>query len=172
MRESNKKFGWTARCIVGMVFAPIGLLFLILGVALWLRHAGPRPGDPDTFLYVFGGEGLLFLAVGGGLLYADVRRRRIMRRAYEDGHYVMAQIAGVQVRANVNTAKGHPRVVECHYTDPATGVTHVIFSRYLNFDPTGMFTSPEVPVYVDRETDKPVFVDIDAVLPPTEVHGN
>ena len=172
MRENQKKFGWTAKGIVGLIFAPLGLFFLVLGVVLWQCRAGHQPEDPDTFLYVFGGEGLLFLAVGGGLLYADVKNRRIMRRAYEDGHCVMAQIAGVQVRTNVNTAKGHPRVVECHYTDPDTGVTHILFSRYLNFDPTGMFTSMEVPVYVDRETDKPVFVDIDAVLPPTEVHGN
>lgn len=169
--NEKKKFGWTAKGIVGMIFTPLGALFLLLGVALWHFKAGREPQDPAIFLYVFGGEGALFLLIGAGLLYSDARRRRIMRRAYEDGRYVMAKIAGIRVQTNVTTGRGHPRVVECHYADPDTGIVHVCFSRYLYFDPTGLLTADEAPVYIDRESGKPVFVDIDAVLPRTEIHA-
>ena len=35
---------------------------------------------------------------------------------------------------------------------------------------TGLFTSDEVPVYIDRMNEKTFFVDIDAVLPKVVVH--
>ena len=46
----------------------------------------------------------------------------------------------------------------------------MFFSRYLYFDPTGLFSSDEVPVYIDRMNEKTFFVDIDAVLPKVVVH--
>jgi len=169
--DMKKKLGWTEKGIVGAVFLPMGLIFLVTGLLLWYFGAGDEPEDPMIFLCVFGGIGAVFSLVGAGLLGADGKRRRAARRAIDDGRYVMAKIAGVQVRTNVNTGRGHPRVVECHYQDPDSGVTHVCFSRYLNFDPTGLLTGDEVPVYLDRDSGKPLFVDIDAVLPPMEIHN-
>jgi len=61
-------------------------------------------------------------------------------------------------------------VVECHYTDPFTGIAHVYFSRYLYTDVTDLLKSDVVPVYIDRMDDRVGFVDIDAVLPEIRVH--
>ncbi|MBQ6257403.1 MAG: hypothetical protein IJQ62_12240 [Clostridia bacterium] len=167
---NERKFGWTEKGILGMIFSPLGAFFVLLGLVLYSVGAGHSSEDPMMFLYVFGGMGSIFLLVGLGLLGADVHRRGVMRRAVNSGDYVLARIAGVQHRVNVNTNGTHPCVVECHYHNPDTGEMHVFFSRYLYFDPSDMFTSQEVPVYLDRMNEKTAFVDIDAVLPKVVLH--
>ncbi len=166
----DRKYGWTDKGILGFIFSPLGAFFLALGVLLYSVGAGNEPDDPLMFLCVFGGMGLIFLLVGLGFLSVDLRRRSAMRRAVDSGDFVMAKIAGVQKRTNVNMGGSHPSVVECHWTNPDTGETHVFFSRYLYFDPTDMLTSDEVPVYIDRMNEKAFYVDIDAVLPKIVLH--
>lgn len=167
---SERKFGWTEKGIIGFIFTPLGALFASLGLVLYSVGAGSDPEDPLIFLCVFGGMGGAFLLTGLILLGMDVSRRGAMRRAFDSGDYVLARIAGIQHRVNVNTGGTHPCVVECHYHNPDTGETHVYFSRYLYFDPTDMFTAQEVPVYLDRMNEKIAFVDIDAVLPKVVLH--
>lgn len=168
--SERKKYGWTVKGIVGMVFAPIGLLFLALGVLFWRFRIGSSPDDPWIFLCAFGGMGAVFLLLGLGFLLADLRRRSLLRRAYEGGYYVMARIAGIHAQGNVHVNGSSPSVVECHYTDPSTGIVHVYYSRYLYTSVDGLLQSDQVPVYLDRMNDEIGFVDIDAVLPEIRVH--
>ena len=166
----HRKYGWTEKGFIGMIFGPIGLFFLIMGILFWHFQVGQKPGDPQVFLFVFGGMGAAFFLAGLILLLCDLRRRAALRRAYEGGYAVMATIAGVQARKNVNMNGSCPHVVECHYTDPDTGVVHVYFSRYLYFNVEDLLQSDKVPVYIDRMHDEIGFVDIDAVLPPIRIH--
>jgi len=168
--SERKKYGWTVKGMLGMIFGPMGLFFLILGVLLWYFKAGENPEDPLIFLYVFGGMGGAFFLAGLGLLLSDVRRRALMRRAYEGGYYVMGRIVGVNAQRQVYMNGRNPGVVECHYTDPATGDVHVCYSRYLYVNVEDLLQSDQVPVYIDRTDDRVVFVDIDAVLPAVKVH--
>ncbi len=170
MNMDRKKYGWTVYGIVGAIFAPIGLGFTLLGIALWVNRAGHRPKDYQMLCAVFGGMGILFLILGILFLSMDLRRRARMRRALEGGYYVMAKITGVHPQRNVSINGRHPYVVECCYTDPATGIAHVYFSRYLNMDVTDMLKSDEVPVYIDRMDEENGYVDIDAVLPEIRIH--
>ena len=166
----RKKLGWTAKGIVGMIFTPVGLVFAVLAVVLWRSDtAWKHPEDPVVFLSVFGGIGGMFLIIGLALLGADIRRRIRLRRAYDGGNCVDAEIIGVRSRNNVNMNGSHPCVVECAHTD-ASGVVHVYHSRYLYRDVTQFLTSKTVPVYIDRFDDNIGFVDIDAVLPEIRVH--
>ncbi len=59
--------------------------------------------------------------------------------------------------------------VECHYKDP-TGVTHIYYSPALYFDPDGLITAKQVPVYIDRNDEKNFFMDIYQALAPVKVH--
>ena len=77
--NERKKYGWTAKGIVGMVFLPMGLMFLTMGVLFWYLKVGDEPEMPKIFLYTFGGMGAVFLAVGLGLLLADIHRRTLLR---------------------------------------------------------------------------------------------
>ncbi len=167
----RKKYGWTVWGVIGFIFAPIGLLFTVLGILLGrsetVRWKTPR--DPGIFLAVFGGIGGLFLLLGLGFLLADIRRRYLLRRAYEGGERVDAEIIGMVIQRNVNMVNGSPRMLECAWTD-ASGVVHVYRSRYLYTDVTKFLTSKTVPVYIDRFNENIGFVDIDAVLPEIRIH--
>jgi len=166
----HKKYGWTVRGLLGMIFSPLGFLFLVMGVLFWYFRVGEKPEEPWIFLYVFGGMGAAFFLAGMVLLLTDVHRRALLRRAYEGGYYVMAKIAGSHVQRNVDMNGRNPYVVECHYTDPATGTVHIYYSRYLYIHVEDLLQAQEVPVYLDRMNDRVGFVDIDAVLPQVEVH--
>lgn len=169
MNERPKKYGWTEKGIVGAVFTPVGLIMLIAGIAV-LRLAHLEGDDRLAIQICLLGEGAVFALTGLFLLGRDLRRRRLQRSAYEGGYYVMAKIAGVRGNNRVNVNGKHPVMVECHYTDPATGTAHVYFSRYLYVQVEDLLEKDEVPLYLDRMDPAIGFVDIDAVLPEIEVH--
>ena len=168
----RKKMGWTVKGILGFIFAPMGLLFLLLGCGLWQSKsvAWKQPEDPVIFLSVFGGVGGIFLILGLIFLALDLRRRHLLRRAYDGGNCVEAEIIGLTTQNNVNMPSGHPRMIECAWTDPA-GVVHIYHSRYLYIDVTKLLKSETVPVYIDRFNENIGFVDIDAVLPEIRIHS-
>lgn len=164
----SKKYGWTEKRIIGFIFIPLGLIFLIVGAAV-THFGGVDPEERLAFLISFVGVGAVFFIIGLILLAIDLRRRSRQRAAYEDGHYVMGKIAGIKTITQVNMPSGHPVVVEVHYTDPDTRTVHVFYSRYLYINVGDLISNAEVPVYVDRDSGTG-FVDIDAVLPKIEVH--
>ena len=168
----RKKMGWTAKGIIGMIFAPMGFLFLMIGALVWQSKsaAWKHLDDPVVFISVFGGIGGLFLLLGLAFLLADVRRRHLLQRAYNGGNCVEAVITGVSTQKNVSINGGHPRVLECAWTGP-DGVVHIYRSRYLYTDVTKLLKSDTVPVYIDRWNENVGFVDVDAVLPEIRIHS-
>lgn len=166
----RKKFGWTSKGLVGLIFLPLGLIYLVLGVCLGHLPNVGGPAGSRLFLYIFGGLGLVFSVLGFLLLASDLHRRALLRRAWESGNYVMATIADISPRGNVRINGRSPYVVECHYTEPGRDVTHVYFSRDLYTDVRDLLKSDQVPVYIDRMNEDVGFVDIDAVLPEIRIH--
>ena len=69
--ETKKKMGWTAFGLIGSIFAPIGLLFVVLGVALGRNpNVGWRtPNDSVIFTAVFFLWNPSFALLGGFLYY-------------------------------------------------------------------------------------------------------
>ena len=113
------------------------------------------------------------------MLLKDKKRVDGLREAYENNCCVMADI--VDVRAQTSNTKTSDNMftgvryreyyqVECHYKDPGTGVTHIYYSPSLYFDPAGMIIAKQVPVYIDRNNEKNIFVDIYQALAPMEIH--
>ena len=169
MKRQKIDTGWTEYGIMGMVFLPIGILFLVIGLILPL--AVRIEGSRVAFLATFGLEGLVFTVLGAIFLGKDLARRRGQQRAYDEGYCVTGQIAGIFEKRNVRRGRRYPLVLECHYTDPDTGEMHVCYSRHLDYDPMDMLTSRDVPIYLDRMNGKYHFVDIDAVLPKVHIHN-
>ena len=176
MMEKKKKMGWTA-------FGLFTVLGAVLGQAKNARWQGAD--DPVIFTAVFCGVGGVFLVLGLVFLGLDLRRRYLLRRAYESGSRVEAEILGFVEERNMNrfsgrtpvaqasgtgvTVTGHPRVLEAAWTD-ANGVVHVYRSRYLYVNVEKLLKSNTVPVYIDRYNENIGFVDVDAVLPEIRVH--
>ena len=136
------------------------LLFALLCFSFLLYHL-----PPEAVVYPM----LLGVLLGLGFLAVDIRRRFLLRRAYEGGNRVDARILGVVTQRNVNTTYGSPRMLQAAWTDP-NGIVHVYHSRYLNMDVTSLLTSDTVPVYIDRYNENIGFVDIDAILPEIRIH--
>ena len=168
----RRKMSWTVKGIIGFIFAPMGLLFVLIGwfVGKSLNFSWEYANDSVIFQSVFCGIGGLFLIIGIALLAADLWRRHLLQRAYDGGNCVEADIIGVRAQNNVNMNGRHPCVVEAAYTDPS-GVVHVYRSRYLYIDVTNLLTSKTVPVYIDRFNENIGLVDIDAVLPEIRIHS-
>ena len=167
----KKKFGWTVYGFLGFVFAPMGALFIALGLGLWQAKSARFNGPEERviFLAVFAGMGGIFLLLGLIFLFTDLRRRYLLRRAYNEGNCVEAQILGTVEQRNVPMVQGCPRMIEAAWTN-ADGVVHVYRSRYLYTNVQKLLTSDTVPVYIDRYNENVGFVDIDAVLPDIRIH--
>ena len=145
----NKHYGWTVWGILGFVFVPIALIFIPVGFIV----NAMKPGETgQVILYIFGGIGSIFLLLGLGFLFMDLRRRNLMRRAYNGGNAVTAKVVGVRTVNNVNINGRHPVVLDCEYQG------NVYHSRYLYRDIPA--TGTEVTVYVDRIDDRIGYVDI------------
>ncbi len=171
--KHEPKFAFSALDIIGMVFAAIGLVFLIVGTALTAygsSHPENVDGDPIVFLLVFGGIGALFLVLGVVFLLLMLRRRALHQQLFAEGHYVMAQVTSVLPNYNVRVNGRTPFVAECSYTDPETGVCHLFQSRNIFFDPTSFLMDAQVPVYHKPGDFRHYYVDVDAVLPQTQRH--
>ena len=80
-----KKYGWTEKGIIGLIFSPLGLIILAVGATV--THTGAvDPEERLAFLISFVGLGAVFFLVGLILLSLDLRRRRLQRAAFESGH--------------------------------------------------------------------------------------
>lgn len=171
--NEQKKMGWTAQGMAGFIFAPTGLLFVLIGSILGMAQSGSvswtHPEGREIFMTVFCGVGGLFLGLGLIFILGELRRRALLRRAYYSGNRVDAKILGICTQSQVSIGGGHPRMLECAYTDPS-GVVHVYRSRYLYTDVSKLLQSDTVPVYIDRDNEKIGFVDVDAVLPEIRIH--
>ena len=182
--ESYKKFGLEMPGAVGGILTLVGCAVTILGLAAVIvdQATGNFGLDGVTlvlFLLLFAGMGLALIFAGVRKILKDKKRVDGLREAYENHRCVMADI--MDVRANTSTEKTSDNMftgtryrefytVECHYKD-AAGVTHIYYSRSLYFDPAGLIIAKQVPVYIDRNNEENVYVDIDQALAPMKVHG-
>ena len=145
----NKRYGWTVWGILGFVFSPVSLIFIPAG---FIVHAA-EPGETgQAIFYAFCTIGAAFLLLGLGFLCIDLRRRYLMRRAYNGGNAVTAKVVSVRNINNVNMNGRHPAVLDCEYQG------HIYHSRYLYRDVPE--TGTEITVYIDRMDDRVGFVDI------------
>ena len=145
----NKRYGWTVWGILGFVFAPVSLVFIPAGLIV----NAAKPGETgEAILYAFSAIGTVFLLLGLGFLSIDLRRRHLMRRAYNGGNAVTAKVVGIRNVNNVNMNGQHPAVLDCEYQG------EIYHSRYLYRDVPE--TGTEVMVYIDRMDDRIGFVDI------------
>lgn len=145
----KKHYGWTVRGILGLPFALVGLVFIPAG--LILNTANPGRNARIVF-WIFEAMGAAFFLIGTGFLSGVLRRRHLMRRAYNGGNAVTARVTDIRAQNNVSINGQHPIVLDCEYRG------NVYQSRYLyrNIPERGS----EITVYIDRIDERIGFVDI------------
>ena len=158
--EPKYKFKLEVQGIIGLIFTPIGLLFLILGVVI---PAESISGSPALFKGVFIGFGLLFAILGGALLSYTVRKNLRIKKVVESGNFIMADFMQSTLNTAITVNGRNPYVAEFQYTDPY-GAVHIYRSRDLFSDPAQALAGKQVRVYVDADNDNNYYVDIDSVL--------
>lgn len=169
MTEKKKvKMGVSALLIVAITFLGIGLVFMPVGIAVYL-HNREEMANAIIFLGVFGGLGILFFVLGIIFLLIIISKKRRCTELVRKGNYIRAEICEVHCNYNVQINRRYAYVVKCKYQD-ALGRVHFFKSRNLMFNPETLLKDRIVKVYVDGENFKNYYMDIDELLPEVYEH--
>ncbi len=183
--ESYKKFGLEMRGAVGAILTFAGCALTLLGLAVVIAdrttgNFGLEGTALYIFLLVFFGSGIALLFFGIRAFLKDKERVDGLKEACENGRFVMADITGILKGTSSRPSSDNmitgvryreTYTAECRYRDPDTGEIQICHSRTLYYDPSGMITADQVPVYIDRNNNKNIYVDIDRVLASEKHYG-
>ena len=123
-------------------------------------------GFVDRFLLplIFGGIGTLFAAIGGGLVFAWLRRRRIVARLRASGLPIQARFVECYRDTSVKLNGRSPFRVVCEAVHPGTGKLHSFRSDPIWVDLSERLAGREVRVFVDPARPRQHAVDLSAQL--------
>ena len=164
MQKKKIRLGMDSALLLGLIFGFIGIIYLPVGIGL-----GIALPDGRLFLCIFGGLGAVFLIVSAALIVRSILCRRGIRRAVEDGQYVLAAVTEVTRNYNVRVNGRHPVYAVCAYTEPLSKTVHLYRSRERRYIPDDI-VGQTVKVYISRENDKYYYADIDEILPKVIEH--
>lgn len=163
-----------ALALVGMIFAIIGGVFVMIAVPMFLlidkmRAVQTGNGDIVILPLIFSIVGGIFLVLGISFLVIARKQRDEKLRVREEGYYVMAKAVNISRNYHISVNGKNPFRLECQYQDPATGTIHIYQSDNMFFYPEFLL-GREVRVFLDRNGGKAYYVDLDEVMPNVEVH--
>ena len=172
--------------MVGIIFAPIGALFLVIGILISssLYYKGGNvtingvytycpPGEFNIaigmFLGIFGGLGLIFFILGMILLINGLKRSKAIKQLLEEGKQITATITDIERNQSVRVNGRHPYIVYCEYEDAYSGKIHVFRSDNVMDNP-GDVIGQSIPVMVDRDNWDLYYVDTNSLTSRYEYH--
>lgn len=109
---------------------------------------------------MFTGVGTLFAAIGGGLLVALLRRRRIVAQLRSTGLPIDAKFVDCYLDTSIKVNGRSPWRITCQATHPATGKLETFRSDTVWTDPTEQVAGRSLRVFVDPARPKRHFVDL------------
>lgn len=154
--------------LFGGIWAAVGTIFLVAGLVGFL-NADSQPAAPVFMNLLFTGLGGLFAAIGYTIVLFQIFRARRKKNLLENGRRVYAELAEIYQDTSVSVNGRYLWRVSCRYMDER-GTMHIFRSDGLNFDPSGLLTGLQIPVYLEEGRPDHYAVDLDAVLPRIEIH--
>ncbi|MDO5400888.1 MAG: hypothetical protein Q4F17_07905 [Eubacteriales bacterium] len=155
--ETKVKVGWGALRVLGLIYTPMGAVFLALGVAFWYFL-------PDIFPLglVFSLLGGIFLLLGLVFLIAEHRKKKRMEALIAAGRFVWAEVVDCLCSYNVSFHNGrHPwQIVACYELG---GQKHLFRSQSLLLPAPRTLIGKQVKVYTDQ-TLRHYYVDAQPLL--------
>jgi hypothetical protein len=125
----------------------------------------PESAKIDGFFSVWGGTfivailGLLFGALGGGLLAYSVSKERSKSSLMKTGVEIQAAFQGVEHNTSLRVNGHSPFQILCQWQHPHTGEMHLFRSDNLWFDPSDYIKLQTLPVRVNEANPKKYWVD-------------
>jgi hypothetical protein len=135
-------------------------------VAVIYAPASPDEAVIDSFLdrfllpLIFGGLGTVFAAIGFGLLFARLRRRRIAAQLRASGLPIQAKVLECYRDTSVQVNGRNPWRIVCQATHPATGKLQSFTSEAIWTEPSAQLAGKEVRVFVDPARPRRHLVDL------------
>jgi hypothetical protein len=108
---------------------------------------------------ILGGIGLVFGAIGGGMLLFGWKKSRSQAYLKDHGTEVLATFSSVEQNTSLTVNGRNPFRIVCQWQHPQTGELHVFRSDNLWFDPSNHIHQETVPVLVDEANLKRYWVD-------------
>lgn len=134
-------------------------------VAVLYPAENPEAGRIDSFsenwlgILILAGIGLVFTAIGGGVLAAGVRTRKTNHWLAANGLRVQARYEGVE-SGNMQVNGRDSFRLKCQWQHPVTQKVYVFHSARVWFDPTPFGQRETLDVLVDMDNPKRYEVDI------------
>ncbi|HET9862329.1 MAG TPA: DUF3592 domain-containing protein [Steroidobacteraceae bacterium] len=116
---------------------------------------------------ILGGLGLLFAALGGGLLFARRASRKKQHYLMAYGNAVETEFQGVDRNTSVEINGRNPWRITSQWLDPATHKLRIFHSENLWFDPTKFVNVKKVTVLLDPNNPQRYYMDV-SFLPEVE----
>jgi hypothetical protein len=119
---------------------------------------------------ILSGLGLVFAAIGGGILLARRlgRRKREYLMAY--GNAIETDVQGVERNTSLEVNGKNPWRIASQWLEPGSSKLRVFHSENLWFDPTRFVTQKQVTVLLDPANPKRYYMDV-SFLPELEDAG-
>jgi hypothetical protein len=116
---------------------------------------------------IFGGMGLVFAGIGGGILLSGVLGKRKKNYLMAYGNAIETDFQGVELNGSLEVNGRNPWRIVSQWLDPASNKLRVFHSENLWFDPTKFVTRKQVTVLLDPRNPKRYHMDI-SFLPELE----
>ena len=159
--DRKARIGQSALLIIGIIYTGLGSLFVILGAALRVLLADD---DGAMIGLIFGGIGTIFLILGIVFLVCQFRVKRRADALLASGRYVWGEVVDIAADRNVNVNGRHPYYMIVQYIDPH-GVRHIFRSPGLRIFRDPELMGKKVKVYIENESFRHYYVDVDEILP-------
>jgi Protein of unknown function (DUF3592) len=116
---------------------------------------------------ILGGLGLVFTAIGGGMLLARnvARKKRDYLMAY--GNALETDLQGVERNTSLEVNGQHPWRITSQWLDPVSNKLRVFHSENLWFDPEKFVSGKRITVLLDPKDPKRYYMDV-SFLPQLE----
>lgn len=154
--EKKVKMGMSPAWIVSLVFALIGLVYLVIGCSLFL---GASDEEARIVASVFIPLGIVFLIAGGCIFLARRAKGRRAAKIVASGRYLWAQIVEFRPNYNVRFNGRSPYMVVVRYTD-GQGRHHIFKSEsMMKLCPDPSLYGKQVKVYYEDDSFRHYYVD-------------
>lgn len=126
----------------------------------------PTEAKINGFFSLWGGSlivgilGLVFTAIGGGMVLWSIMKRRKEEHLKVYGRPIITQFQSVDYNTSLKVNGRSPWVITSQWQDPQSRKIHVFKSDNIWFDPEDYVKEQEITVLVDRENYKRYYMDI------------